>query len=269
MEYTTDMKGNIYIMDAIFDTHSHYDDKAFDEDRDILLPHIFKNGVYAVVNQGTDIGSSRFGIELAEKYDRVFAAAGLHPECLNEKSVNDLEEIKKLAVHPKVVAIGEIGLDYYYDVPRELQKQIFTAQLNIAKELDMPVNIHDREAHGDMLEILKKYTPKGILHCFSGSVEMAKDIVRLGMYIGIGGVVTFRNAVKIVEVVRNIPLERIVLETDCPYLAPVPFRGKRNDSSYIEYTARRISEIKGITVEKVLETTKYNAECVYNVSVKQ
>ncbi len=256
-------------MNLIFDTHSHYDDKAFHDDRDILLPHIFENGVYAVVNQGTDIASSRFGIELAEKYERVFAAAGLHPECLNEKSINDLEEIKRLATHPKVVAIGEIGLDYYYDVPRELQKQIFTAQLDMARELDMPVNIHDREAHGDMLQILKEYTPKGILHCFSGSIEMARDIVGLGMYIGIGGVVTFKNAVKIVEVVRNTPLERIVLETDCPYLAPVPFRGKRNNSTYIEYTAQRIAEIKGIAVERVLETTKYNAECVYNINVKQ
>lgn len=256
-------------MNMIFDTHSHYDDKSFDEDRDIILSHMEENGIYAAVNQGTDISSSKFGIELAEKYDRVFAAVGLHPECLDEKSITDLEQIRKLAEHSKVVAIGEIGLDYFYDVPKDLQKQIFTAQLDIAKELDMPVNIHDREAHGDMLEILRKYSPKGILHCFSGSVEMAKDIVGLGMYIGIGGVVTFKNAVKIVDVVRNIPLERIVLETDCPYLAPVPFRGKRNDSSYIIYTAKRISEIKGITVEKVLEATKNNAECVYNVNVKQ
>lgn len=256
-------------MNMIFDTHSHYDDKAFDEDRDTLLTNLFENGVCAVVNQGTDVGTSRLGLELAEKYDRVFAAVGLHPECLTEKSISDLEKIKDLAKHPKAVAIGEIGLDYYYDIPKVLQKQIFTAQLDIAKDLDMPVNIHDREAHGDMLDILKKYSPRGILHCFSGSVEMAKDIIKLGMYIGIGGVLTFKNAVKIVEVVRNIPLESIVLETDCPYLAPVPFRGKRNDSRYIEYTAQHIAKIKGIAVEKVLETTKYNAEYVYNINVKQ
>ncbi len=256
-------------MNMIFDTHSHYDDKSFDGDRDTLLADLFENGVCAVVNQGTDADTSRFGLELAEKYDHVFAAVGLHPECLNEKSTRDLEEIRNLAQHSKAVAIGEIGLDYYCDTDRELQKRIFTAQLDMARELDMPVNIHDREAHGDMLEILKKYSPTGILHCFSGSVEMAKDIVEIGMYIGVGGVVTFKNAVKIVETVRNIPLERIVLETDCPYLAPVPFRGKRNNSSYIKYIAERIAEIKETDVEKVLEITKNNAECVYKINNKK
>ncbi|MBQ8135721.1 MAG: TatD family hydrolase [Clostridia bacterium] len=255
-------------MNDIFDTHSHYDDKAFDTDRDSVLSGLTEKGVCAVVNQGTDLNTSKFSLKLAEKYPHVYAAVGLHPECLDENSLSDIEEIKKLAAHPKAVAIGEIGLDYYYDIPKELQKQVFIRQLKLANELSMPVNIHDREAHGDTLEILKKYCPKGILHCFSGSVEMAREIIKLGMYIGIGGVVTFKNARKTVEVCENIPLDRIVLETDCPYLAPVPLRGKRNDSSLIAHTAQRIAEIKGITVEQVLIATKHNAESVYNVSVE-
>lgn len=254
-------------MNLIFDTHAHYDDHAFDEDRDELLGRIFSEGVCAAVNQGTDIRTSRFGLELAEKYDAIFAAVGLHPECLNDRSTDDIEEIRRLAAHPKAVAIGEIGLDYYYDIPKQLQKEVFAAQLKLANELDMPVNIHDREAHGDTLEMLRQYCPKGILHCFSGSVEMAREIVKLGMYIGIGGVVTFKNARKTVEVVQDIPLDRIVLETDCPYLAPVPYRGKRNDSTLIRHTAERIAEIKGITIDEVLKTTKNNAEYVYNVSI--
>lgn len=252
-------------MNMIFDTHAHYDDAAFDADRDELIAHILGSGVCTIVNQGTDVRTSRLGLQLAEQYDGVFAAVGLHPECLDENSLNDIEEIRRFAKNPKAVAIGEIGLDYHYDIPRELQKEVFVRLLALAEELDMPVNIHDREAHGDTLNILRKYRPKGILHCFSGSVEMARQIVGLGMYIGIGGVVTFKNARKTVEVVREIPLERIVLETDCPYLAPVPFRGKRNDSSMISYTAQRIAEIKGITTEEVLNTTKTNAERVYNL----
>ena len=252
-------------MKEIFDTHARYDDSAFDEDRDVLLGRILSENVFAVVNQGTDLKSSKFSLELAEKYDGVYAAVGLHPELVNENSVSELEEIKKLASHPKAVAIGEIGLDYYYDTPKDIQKQVFSAQMEIANELSKPVNIHDREAHGDTLELLKKYRPKGILHCFSGSAEMAKEVVKLGMYIGIGGVITFKNARKTVEVVSSIPLERIVLETDCPYLAPVPFRGKRNNSSYIEYTAEKIAEIRSISKEEVLRITKENACKVYNV----
>ncbi len=253
-------------MRLIFDTHAHYDDSAFDEDRDILLQHILETSVCKIVNQGTDLVSSRFSLELAEKYDGVYAAVGLHPEYLTENSIGDIEHIRQLAAHPKAVAIGEIGLDYYYDVPRDLQKKVFAQQLLLAEELSMPVNIHDREAHGDMLEMLQKYKPKGILHCFSGSVEMAKAVVKLGMSIGIGGVVTFKNARKTVDVVREIPLEKIVLETDCPYLTPVPFRGKRNDSSYISFAAQRIAEIKNVTAEEVMKITKTNAEMIYNVS---
>lgn len=253
-------------MNLIFDTHAHYDDAAFDEDRDSLLTQILEDSVCTIVNQGTDIATSRFSLALAEKYEGIYAAVGLHPEYLTEKSPEELSQIRELAAHPKAVAIGEIGLDYYYDVPRELQKKVFVQQLMLAEELSMPVNIHDREAHGDMLELLKQYRPKGILHCFSGSVEMAKEVIKLGMSIGIGGVVTFKNARKTVEVVQEIPLERIVLETDCPYLTPVPFRGKRNDSSYIRYAAQRIAEIKNMTAEEVLEITRKNAEMIYQIN---
>ncbi len=252
-------------MKMIFDTHAHYDDKAFDSDRDELLENLFSDSVAYVVNQGTDLELSEYGIRLAERYENMYCAVGIHPENITETSLDDIQKIKRMASHSKVVAIGEIGLDYYWDIPREPQKLIFEKQLELANELDMPVNVHDREAHGDTLELIKKYKPKGILHCFSGSVEMAEEVVKLGMYIGMGGVVTFKNSRKAVEVVKVIPLERLVLETDCPYLAPVPFRGKRNDSSMIQYVAEKIAEIKNISAEEVLEETLHNAKRVYSI----
>lgn len=256
-------------MNRIFDTHTHYDDKAFDNDRDVVISGLFENDVCCAVNQGTDIASSEFGIKLAEKYDGIYAAVGLHPECLNEDSIKQIDTVKQLAIHKKVKAIGEIGLDYYYDVPKPLQKTVFEAQLILAGELSMPVNIHDREAHGDVLEMLKKHRPKGIVHCFSGSAEMAVEVVRLGMYIGMGGVVTFKNARKAVEVIENIPMGSLVLETDCPYLAPVPFRGKRNDSSMIKYVAQRIAEIKNISADEVLKITRENAQKIYDIELSE
>ncbi len=254
-------------MGMIFDTHAHYDDSAFDEDREELLAGLFSGEVCAIVNQGTTVETSRESLRLAEGFTGMYAAVGLHPECLDENSIDDLEVIRGLLSHPKAVAVGEIGLDYYYDIPKELQRDIFERQLAMAKELDMPVVIHDREAHGDTMELLRKYKPEGILHCFSGSVEMAREVVKLGMYIGIGGVVTFKNARKTVEVVSELPLESLVLETDCPYLAPVPFRGKRNDSSLIRYAAQRIAEIRGIETGQVLEITKNNAVKVYRIDL--
>ena len=252
-------------MKMIFDTHAHYDDKAFDGDREELLEKLFSESVAYIVNQGTDLKLSKYSISLAERYENMYCAVGIHPENITENSLAELEEIERLAGHPKAVAIGEIGLDYYWDIPKEPQKVIFEKQLILANKLNMPVNIHDREAHGDVLEYLRKYKPKGILHSFSGSVEMARKIVKLGMYIGIGGVVTFKNARKSVEVVKDIPLERVVLETDCPYLSPVPFRGKRNNSGMIIYTAEKIAEIKNISVEEVLKETCENAKKVYNI----
>ncbi len=253
-------------MNMIFDTHAHYDDESFDADRDILLKRLFENGVCCIVNQGTTVKTCNISIELAEKYPRIYAAVGLHPECLDDNSMAEVEVVRSLAQHKKVVAIGEIGLDYHHDVPKEFQKQVFEAQLKLAAELKLPVVIHDREAHADTMYYLKAYKPKGIVHCFSGSVEMAREVVGIGMYIGMGGVVTFKNSRKAVEVIENIPLENIVLETDAPYLSPVPFRGKRCDSSMIKYSADRIAEIKNISTEEVLKATKYNAERVYNIN---
>ncbi len=254
-------------MNLIFDTHAHYDDPAFDQDRDALLGSLPDKGVFAAVDQGTTIESSEMAISMAERFNHIYAAVGLHPEYLDENSPSQLERIKELAAHPKVIAIGEIGLDYYYDVPRELQTDVFVKQLEMAAELKLPVNIHDREAHGDMLDILRRFRPKGILHCFSGSPEMAAQVIRLGMYIGIGGVVTFKNARKLPEVLEAVPHDRVVLETDCPYLAPVPFRGKRNDSSLIIHTAGKIAQLWNMTAEQVLEITRANAAAVYNLSL--
>lgn len=241
----------------IFDTHAHYTDEQF-EDRDILLPQIHKEGVSEIITCGTDIKSSINSIELSKKYPFVYAAVGFHPEELTRIDV-DIPALKNL-ITERVVAIGEIGLDYYWNKEnKEKQKDGFIRQILLAKELGLPVIVHDREAHGDTLEILKEYKPKGVLHCFSGSTEMAKEIIKLGMYIGIGGVVTFKNAKNLPEVIENIPLDRILLETDAPYLAPVPFRSKRNDSSLIPYIAEKIGDIKGISKEQVLKITKENA----------
>ena len=252
-------------MDNIFDTHAHYDDEAFNDDREELLDRLFSGGVCGIVNQGTTIETSRFSLRLAHKYPKMYAAVGIHPECADENSLSQLSVIRELCKDDKTVAIGEIGLDYYYDVPKEIQKKLFASQLELANELSLPVTIHDREAHGDILDFIRKYRPKGIVHCFSGSREMAKEVVRLGMYIGMGGVVTFKNSRKAVEVIEEIPVEALVLETDCPYLAPVPFRGKRNDSGLIAHTAQRIAEIKGMNVNELLEITAENAKNVYNI----
>lgn len=256
-------------MGYIFDTHAHYDDEAFDSDRYELLERLFAGEVCGIVNQGTTVETSRFSVELAHKYDNMYAAVGIHPECADEKSMEELSVIRELCRDEKVAAVGEIGLDYYYDVPRELQRQVFEAQMKLAGELDLPVVIHDREAHGDVLDFIRKYRPKGIVHCFSGSREMAEEIVRLGMYIGMGGVITFKNARKSVEVVQAVPVESLVLETDCPYLAPVPFRGKRNDSSLIRFCAEKIAEIKGMDTDELLKITAGNAGRVYNLKQKK
>ena len=252
-------------MGYIFDTHAHYDDNAFNHDRFELLDRLFSGDVCGIVNQGTTVQTSRFSIELARRYDKMYAAAGIHPECANEKSMEELSVIRALCGDKKVVAVGEIGLDYYYDVPKELQKEVFEAQLQLAEELSLPVVIHDREAHGDILELLKKHRPRGIVHCFSGSREMALEVVKLGMYIGMGGVVTFKNARKAVEVVDAVPAEYLVLETDCPYLAPAPYRGKRNDSSMIRFCAEKIAQIKGMDTDELLMLTAENARKVYNI----
>lgn len=253
-------------MQNIFDTHAHYDDSQFDADRIELLDILPKKGVCNIVNQATDLRTARISIDFAEKYDYIYAAVGIHPENLDGLPDDYISVLRELSKHKKVVAIGEIGLDYYYDIPKDIQLKIFEEQLILANELSMPVCVHDREAHGDTLSLLQRYRTKGVVHCFSGSREMAREVIRLGMYIGIGGVITFKNARKAIEVVEDIPLDRIVLETDAPYLAPVPFRGKRNDSSMISYTAQKVAEIKGISIEQLLNTACENAKRLYQLT---
>ena len=251
----------------IFDTHAHYDDEAFDSDREELLSSIHENGVLGVVNASADINSSFSSVKLSQQYSYIFAAVGVHPENLENLSEDYIEQIKKIATeNKKVVAIGEIGLDYHFRSDnKEKQIEVFENQVKLANSLSLPVIVHDREAHKDTFDILKKYIPKGIVHCFSGSAEMAKEIVKLGMKLGIGGGLTFKNAKTVVEVVRQIPLKHLVLETDAPYLAPVPFRGKRCNSSYIKFVAEKIAEIKNISAEEVYEETFKNALEVYNI----
>ncbi len=250
----------------IFDTHSHYDDEKFNPDREMLLSTLQSQGVSDVVSCGCDIETTQFNFDLAQTYDFMYFAAGFHPECLEGASLQDLELIKKFAQNKKCVAIGEIGLDYHWmSSTKEVQKEFFTAQIELAADLDLPVIVHDREAHGDTLDILKATKPKGVVHCFSGSKEMAREIIKLGMYIGMNGVVTFNNARKSLEVVKEIPLDRLVLETDCPYLAPVPHRGKRNDSSLIPFVAEKIAALLEMDVQELLNITNENAKKLYNL----
>lgn len=248
----------------IFDTHAHYDDEQFEEDRDEFLSSLPSLGVINVINCGCDLKSTLTSKALAEKYDYFYFAAGIHPENITEASYDELEKIKELYSHNKCVAVGEIGLEYHYDfIPKEAQLDIFEKQLAVSKELDLPVIVHDREAHEDTMNLLKKYRPKGVLHCFSGSVEMAKEVIKLGMYIGLGGAVTFKNARKPLEVAEYLPIDRLLLETDCPYMAPVPFRGKRNSSDLIAYSAEKIAEVKRIDTQELINTANQNAHDLF------
>ncbi len=250
----------------IFDTHAHYDDTKFDEDRAELLSALPQNGVEFVINCGCDLKSSLRSIEFTEKYDYFYCALGIHPSEINDNAGKELEEIKKLTACEKCVAIGEIGLDYHYDfVPKEKQLEYFEKQLQFAVASNLPVIVHDREAHEDTLTLLKKYRPKGVLHCFSGSIEMAKEIIKLGMYIGLGGAVTFKNARKPLEVAEYLPEERLLLETDCPYMSPVPFRGKRCSSDMIAFTAEKISEVRHCDAQELIDKAMKNAFELFNI----
>ena len=234
----------------IIDSHAHYDDDAFNDDRENVLNEIRENGVIAVLNCAASYDSLKTTNDLTKHYDFIVGALGIHPENANEMKEDTIDEIKNyIKKNDKIVAIGEIGLDYYWEgnPPKEIQKEVFRKQMNLAKELNLPVVIHDREAHQDTLEIIKEFPEvNGVVHCFSGSVEFAKECIKLGYYIGFTGVVTFKNAKKIVQVAKEIPLDRILVETDCPYMSPEPNRGKRNKSDYIEYIIRKIAEIKEI-----------------------
>lgn len=252
---------------GIFDTHAHYDDSRFDEDRDELITSLKEKGASHIVNCGCDLRSSLTTLSLAEKYSFIYAAIGVHAHEAEDTTEGDLAEIEKLYSNSRVVAVGEIGLDYHYDFsPRERQLEIFERQLILANKLDLPVIIHDREAHEDTMNLLKKHRPKGVVHCFSGSAEMAKEIVKLGMYIGLGGAVTFKNAKKPVEVAEYLPPDRLLLETDAPYMTPVPFRGQRCDSSHIAFTAEKIAGIKGIDTQELINTANENAKRLFNIS---
>lgn len=246
----------------IFDSHSHYDDLKFDGIRDELLSSLPCHGVGRIITCGCDLKSSEVAISLAEKYDYIYCAVGIHPENLESKTAVD--EIERLAAHKKAVAIGEIGLDYHYcRENRDEQIYYFEQQIILAKRLNLPVIVHDREAHSDTLEILKKHKPRGVVHCFSGSAETAAEILKIGMYIGIGGVITFKNSKKLPEVVKTLPKDRMLIETDCPYLAPEPYRGKLCHSGMIALTAEKIAEIRGSTAEAVLNQTYLNAQKLF------
>lgn len=257
----------------IYETHAHYDDKKFDEDRVELLSHLRENNIGTVVNVGANIKGSKASINLAEQYDDVYAAIGVHPEDVAELEEEKLDWLRTNTSHPKVVAIGEIGLDYYWcKDPEERKKQRywFKRQLQLAKEVGLPVIIHSRDAAEDTLDILSWYSNNngqtGIVHCYSYSVEHAREYVKMGWYIGVGGVVTFKNGRKLQEVVAEIPIERIVIETDSPYMAPEPHRGERNDSSYLKHVVEKIAEIKGMTPDEVEKITYENGLKVYNKS---
>lgn len=251
---------------SIFDTHAHYDDEKFDEDRDELLASLPSKGVVNIINCGCDLASSLKSIEFSEKYDYFYSAVGIHPSNITDASYRELEKIRELYSHPKCIAVGEIGLEYHYDfVPKDKQHDFFEKQIVLANELDLPVIVHDREAHEDTMNLLKKYKPKGVVHCFSGSAEMAKEVLKLGMYIGFGGAVTFKNARKPLEVAEIVPDDRLLLETDCPYMTPVPFRGQRNSSDLIEYSAEKLAEVRHTDTQKLIDMANENARRLFRI----
>ncbi|WP_186428692.1 TatD family hydrolase [Clostridium sp. BSD9I1] len=238
----------------IFDSHAHYDDDSFDKDREKLIEEIRSNNVIGVLNCGASLEGAIKSVELSEKYDFFYAAVGIHPEHADEINDSTISKIRELAKSKKVRAIGEIGLDYYWEEnpDREVQKQAFIKQMEVARELSLPVIIHDRDAHKDTLEIMKMFPEViGVVHCFSGSVEFAKECLSLGYYIGFTGVVTFKNAKKILDVAKVVPDDKILVETDCPYMAPAPFRGERNRSDYIKYIIEKLAEIRDISEEEI------------------
>ena len=252
----------------IIDTHAHYDDEQFDTDRDELLKSMHDGGIGLIVNAASTLESWGKIQRLTEEYPFVYGAVGIHPDEAGTLTEEHMSEMERLLDLEKIVAVGEIGLDYYWDnESHDVQKKWFIRQLELAKKKDMPVIIHSREAAADTMEIMRGYASgmRAVIHCYSYSVEMAREYVKMGYYIGIGGVVTFKNAKKLVNVVKEIPLTSIVLETDCPCLAPVPYRGKRNSSLYLPYVAEKIAEIKGVNIEEVVRQTEENSRMLYDL----
>ena len=254
------------MLNNIFDSHAHYDDERFNDDRDELLNSMESKGVCGIIHASTDIKSAKFGIEYAQKFQNFYTSIGIHPESVENLEEDYIKILKKLAKNKKVVAIGEIGLDYYWTKEtKEKQLEVFENQLILAKEFDLPVIIHSREATADCMSLLKKYKPKGVVHCFSGSAETAKEILSLGMYISFTGVLTFPKSEKAKSALSVIPIERLLLETDSPYMAPVPNRGKRCDSSMICYIAEKVAELKDIDPQEVLNITTQNVKKLFKI----
>ena len=252
----------------LFDTHAHLDDRAFNEDRETLLQELPQQGLSLVMNPGCSLRSSKNADALSKQYDYIYAAVGSHPDAADEVNEAVLEQYRQLVrENPKIKAIGEIGLDYHYeDIPRQLQKAAFRAQMKLAEELQLPVIVHEREAHADAMEILDEFpTVTGVFHCYSGSAEMAKELVRRGWYIGFTGVLTFKNAKKAVEGAKSWPHDRLVLDTDCPYMAPEPFRGKRNHPGYLYRMAEKLAELWELPVEEVQTITLENGKRLYHI----
>lgn len=252
----------------LFDTHAHMDDRAFDQDRDTLLSELPQQGIGLLMNPGCSLASSRQACALAERYNYIYAAVGSHPDAADEVNADVLETYRVLCKqNPKVKAIGEIGLDYHYeDIPRQRQLEAFRDQMALARELDLPVIVHEREAHQDGMAVVDEFPQvTGVFHCYSGSLEMAKELIKRGWYIGFTGVLTFKNARKAVEVAREIPLERIVLETDCPYMSPEPFRGRRNDPGKLYRMAQALAQIRDLPAEQVEAITFENGKRLYRL----
>lgn len=252
----------------LFDSHAHLDDEKFDEDREQVIARIFESGVAGFVNVGACMASSARSVTLATQYEKIYAAVGIHPHDAENALEKDYEQLAIWSKLPKVVGIGEIGLDYYYDLsPRDVQRKVFVRQIDVARQMNMPIIIHDRDAHADILDVIKKEAKgvRGILHCFSGSLEMAKEIIKLGFYISIAGPVTFKNAAKLPEIVANVPLERLLIETDSPYLTPHPHRGKRNEPTYVRLVAEQVASLRGMELSALAEATHNNAKDIFKI----
>ena len=255
-------------MSLIFDTHAHYDDEAFDADRETLLASMPEHGVGLILDPGCDLESSRRAVELARTYPRVYAAVGWHPENCTPYTEDSLDALRAWAREPKVVAIGEIGLDYYWEQnpPREFQQEVFRDQLALAQELGLPVIVHDRDAHADSLAIVREFPGvRGVFHCYSGSVEIAQELIERGWYLGFDGPLTYKNAKKTVEVAKIVPLDRVLLETDSPYMAPVPVRGTRNDSRNVSHIAAKFAEIRGMSTDEIIALTNENGRRFFGI----
>ena len=252
----------------LFDSHAHLDDEKFDADREEVIARAFEQGVTGIINVGACMASSARSVALAAKYEGIYAGVGIHPHEAQHAQETDYEQLAVWSKQDKVVAIGEIGLDYYYDLsPRDLQRTVFVRQIDVARQMDMPLIIHDRDAHGDILDVLKKEAKglRGVLHCFSGSLEMAKEIIKLGFYISIAGPITFKNAAKLPEIAASIPLERLLIETDCPYLTPHPHRGKRNEPAYVKLIAEQVAALRGLELPALSKATSENVKRVFRL----